>query len=131
MGPGGRGRQRVARPAVIRPTTYRVGRTDAAIEDLHRLRKASRPLWRQAERLIKSLAVDPFRGYSLHGEWLGCRGAHFGSDEYRLIWELMPIEEDCRGAEGDKVTPVIVLCVGLKTDPQEGVIYDQPRPPTG
>jgi hypothetical protein len=86
-------------------------------------------LWREAERLIKSLAVDPFQGYSLHREWLGCRGLHFGNDEYRLIWELMPIEEDYRGAEGDKVTPVIVLCVGLKTDPREGVIYDQPRPP--
>lgn len=129
MGPGGRGQRQVARPGVIRPTTYRVGRTDAAIEDLDRLQKASRPLRRQAELLIKSLAVDPFQGYSLHGEWLGCRGLHFGSDKYRLIWEVMPIEEDYRGTEGDKVTPVIVLCVGPKTDPQECVIYDQPRPP--
>ena len=128
MGPGGGGRQQVAPPAVIRPTTYRVGRSDDAIEDLHRLRKASRPLWREAERLIKSLAMDPFQGYSLRREWLGCRGLHFGSDKYRLIWEVRPIEDDYEGAEGDQVTPVIVLCAGPKTGLQEGVIYDQPRP---
>jgi hypothetical protein len=40
----------------------------------------------------------------------------------------MPVEEDYRGTEGDKVAPVIVLYVGPKADPQEGVIYDQPRP---
>jgi hypothetical protein len=108
-----------------------VGRTDVAIEDLVRLQKSSRPLRREAERLIRSLAVDPFQGYSLQGEWLGCRGLHFGNDKYRLVWEVMPIEEDYRGGDGDKVTPVAVLCAGPKKDPQERVIYDQPRPPAG
>jgi hypothetical protein len=123
LGPGGRGLQQVTRP-----TTYRVGRTDAAIEDLDHLEKVSRPLRREAERLIRGLAADPFQGYSLHHEWLGCRGLHFGGDKYRLIWEVMPIEEDYRGGDGDKVTPVLVLRVGPKKDAHERVIYDQPRP---
>lgn len=54
---------------------------------------------------------------------------HFGNDRYRLIWEILPAEEDYAGKSDDRIIPVVVLRVGPKKDARERTIYQKPRPP--
>lgn len=61
----------------------------------------------------------PYRiGVPLGGRWKGARAVHFGSDNYRLVWEV--------DEEREIVT---VLIVGRKKR-SHGTIYDRPRPGT-
>jgi hypothetical protein len=78
--------------------------------------------------LFDSLERTPDLGYPLEGEWEGCFAVHCGRDRYRVIWEILPAEEDYEGDPGDEVIPVVILRVGPKTDTQGHTIYEDPRP---
>lgn len=57
----------------------------------------------------------------------GCWSVHCGNDRYRIVWEILPPEEDYEGL-ADSIRPVVVLMVGPKTDASGRSIYDRPRP---
>jgi hypothetical protein len=105
-----------------------IGRTQTAIDDLDLLQAQNRPMRREAEDLIRGLIAKPRQGKPLRDEWIGCRGLHFGSDKYRLIWEILPAIDDYEGQQDDKVIPIIILRVGPKIDAQGNTIYESPRP---
>jgi hypothetical protein len=80
----------------------------------------------EIQKFFRELEKSDDLGYPLHGEWAGRRAAHVYNDRYRVIWQELPEIEDYTGAEDDKVVPVQVVRVGLKTATGGGTIYEQP-----
>ena len=78
--------------------------------------------------MFDQLEKTPDLGYPLRDEWEGCYAVHAGQDRYRVIWELLPPEEDYEGDPGDQVVPVVVLRVGPKMASDGRTIYESPRP---
>lgn len=100
-----------------RSSTFRVGRTRVADEDLSGLRRRQRKVYAEACALIASLSDDPFIGYELRDEWAGARSVHFARDRYRLIWQI-----------DDEDKTVVVLRVGRKENSRGGTIYEDGPP---
>ena len=110
---------------------YEVVLTREAQADLRRLYRHDRKTYRQIQGpggLFDTLEKTPDLGYPLEGEWEGCFAVHCGRDRYRVIWELLPAEEDYEGDPGDELIQVVILRVGPKTDAQGHTIYESPRP---
>src|SRR4051794_6387294 len=65
-----------------------VGITDGAHEDLRRLRKRRRTVWREAVDLMERLRYDASTmGDSLRPPFPSdVRRVHFGRDKYRMAW---------------------------------------------
>lgn len=83
------------------------------------------------EQLFNTMegSTAPDFGYELRegSEWEDCFACHIGSDRYRVIWELLPAEEDFENA-ADEVVPILILRVGPKTDEFGRTIYEDGRP---
>jgi mRNA-degrading endonuclease RelE of RelBE toxin-antitoxin system len=95
---------------------YRDAYSDAAIEDLKRLKRVDRKAFQNAMEAIEAVRMMPRMGTPLRDKWEGCLHRHFGRDKYRVIWD---VDDD------DRV--VGILRVGKKKLPH-GTIYDEPRP---
>lgn len=90
------------------------------------VKRQDRKAYGEIQKFFRELEKSDDLGYRLHGEWAGRRAAHVYNDRYRVIWQELPEIEDYTGAEDDKVVPVQVVRVGLKTPTGGGTIYEQP-----
>jgi hypothetical protein len=90
------------------------------------IKRQDRKAYGEIQKFFRELEQSDDLGYRLHGEWAGRRAAHVYNDRYRVIWQELPEIEDYTGAEDDKVVPVQVVRVGLKTPTGGGTIYEQP-----
>jgi hypothetical protein len=90
------------------------------------IKRRNRKAYGEIQKFFRELEKSDKLGYPLHGEWAGCRAAHVYNDHYRVIWQELPEIEDYTGAEDDRVVPVEVVRVGLKTLTGGGTIYEQP-----
>jgi mRNA-degrading endonuclease RelE of RelBE toxin-antitoxin system len=99
------------------PEPYGVRYDTRAAEELDRLKRKDRPLWREALEVVGEAQDDPRGyGYPLLREWKGCYAKHFGNDRWRMIWNVDD-EAECIG----------VLRVGRRGAQSRSIYADPPR----
>lgn len=120
--------ERASRQEVPPNQRYEVQLEDEAKQDLKSLYRRERKAWQEINAFLDKLEGMPEVGYELTGEWEGCFAVHIARDRYRIIWELLPPEEDYSG-EADEVIPIVILTVGPKTDSSGRTIYETSERP--
>jgi mRNA-degrading endonuclease RelE of RelBE toxin-antitoxin system len=97
-----------------------IASTEAADQDLKRLKKKNRSAFQEIDNFISEVlpvTPRPPRAEELRAPYDGCLGIHIGRDRYRVIWEL-----------DAEIRTVVILRVGPKKRRGGGTIYDDPRP---
>jgi Txe/YoeB family toxin of Txe-Axe toxin-antitoxin module len=73
---------------------WRVEIVDEAHADLKRLYRRRRKVWQTVIRLIQELETDPYCGDSCDPPLEDLRRRRFWNDRYRLVWLVVPDEQE-------------------------------------